>query len=91
MLSYQTARIRIFESDKFHESYHVPTDFFDKDILKKYHEGLRFNHLGFQTGIGSTFFMRLFDRNTKEDFVTTAGEPFLIMKYYTTIGFKLES
>jgi hypothetical protein len=36
--------------------------------------------------------MSLYDRNNRaREFVSTVGEPFVVMKYYMEIGFKLES
>ena len=35
--------------------------------------------------------MRLYDRDTKEDYVTTQGQNFISMNYYQQIGFKIES
>ena len=91
LLSYDTPRILIFETDRFHETYSVPIEYFSPDYEKQFREGLFFNHLGFQVSFKDTFFFRLYDKDTKKDYLTTEGLPFLAMKYFMQIGFKVES
>ena len=50
-----------------------------------------FNNLGFQFASKGQFTFRLYDKHTMNDYVTTEGEPFLAMKYYMEMGFKIES
>ena len=91
LLNYQTARISIYETNNFHQNYHVPEDFLSADILEDYKKGVFFNHLGFQVANQNKFFMRLYDHNNKLDYATTEGQSLLVMKYYIQIGYKLES
>lgn len=51
----------------------MPPAYLSSDYDKLYKEGLFFNHLGFQVSYQTKFFMRLFDRETKKDYVTTEG------------------
>ena len=41
------------------------------DYEADYEKGLFFNHLGFFVSNQQQFYMRLYDRDTKKDFVTT--------------------
>ena len=75
-------RAQIYETDHFSDAYHVPSQFFSDDYMKDYEKGLFFNHLGFQVSFNDKFFMRMYDRDTKEDFVTTKDQSFLSMKYF---------
>lgn len=70
-MSYESARIQIYDTDNYHDTYHVPPAYFSDDYLHDFEKGLFFNHLGFQVSSNQQFYMRLYDRDTKEDFVTT--------------------
>jgi len=92
LLNYQTARIRVSNSDTKDIPYEVPSQFSGSDLYKDYVNGLFFNHLGFDFTPKGRFGMSLYDRNNRaREYVSTVGEPFVVMKYYMEIVFKLES